>query len=86
MITKIEVSKSAYDDVRGIEAYTGKKIADESNALYHAGLLNDTWGVYQLTHCYKSFSKYYAKVKLIEAASSEAEAEKRLEFYENVNN
>ena len=83
MIIKIEVEKSAYDDVRGIEAMTRRKISEETNALYHAALLNDTWGVYQITHCYKSFFKYYAKVKLIEATASEAEAYKRLEYHEN---
>lgn len=85
MIEKIEVTKSVYDDVRFIEDYTGMKIATESNAVYNAGFLNYSWGVYQVMHCYKSFSKYYAKVKLIEVAASENEADKRRQFYEDEN-
>lgn len=83
MISKIEVSQRVYEDVRWIEEYMGIKITNEANAVYHAGLLNDIWGVWRLTHCYKSFTKYYAKVKLIEATGSEARAEERLKFYED---
>lgn len=85
MIEKIEVTKSVYDDVRFIEDYTGLKVNDETNPIYHAGLLNNTWGVYRLMYCYKSFSKYYAKMKLIEVAASENEADKRRQFYEDEN-
>jgi len=36
--------------------------------------VNGQWGIYQVIRCYKSITKYFADLKLIEPATTEQEA------------
>ncbi|WP_203363064.1 hypothetical protein [Bacillus sp. REN10] len=69
---KVLVGKEEYEQVRMAEKTTGKKI--KHLTMIVPDCINGVWGVYQVIRCYKSVSKYYAEMKLLERAENEAEA------------
>ncbi|TKI60494.1 hypothetical protein [Lysinibacillus varians] len=73
---KMVVSKEQYKQVRQVEKMLGVKIAlaPEEHQLRVVDCLNGQWGIYQIKHCYKSATKYFAELKLIEPATTEQEA------------
>lgn len=76
MYMKMVVSKEQYEQVRQVEKMLGVKIAlaPEEHQLRVVDCLNDQWGIYQIKRCYKSATKYFAELKLIEPATTEQEA------------
>lgn len=73
---KIVVSKEQFDQVRQVEKMLGVKIAlaPEDHQLRVVDNVNGQWGIYQVIRCYKSITKYFADLKLIEPATTEQEA------------
>lgn len=73
---KMVVSKEQYKQVRQVEKMLGVKIAltPEEHQLRVVDCLNGQWGIYQIKRCYKSATKYFAELKLIEPATTEQEA------------
>lgn len=73
---KIVVSKEQFEQVRQVEKMLGVKIAlaPEDHQLRVVDNVNGQWGIYQVTRCYKSVTKYFAELKLIEPATTEQEA------------
>ena len=76
MYMKMVVSKEQYEQVRQVEKMLGVKIAlaPEEHQLRVVDCLNGQWGIYQIKRCYKSATKYFAELKLIEPATTEQEA------------
>jgi len=76
MYMKIVVSKEQFDQVRQVEKMLGVKIAlaPEDHQLRVVDNVNGQWGIYQVIRCYKSITKYFADLKLIEPATTEQEA------------
>lgn len=76
MYMKIVVSKEQFDQVRQVEKILGVKIAlaPEGHQLRVVDNVNGQWGIYQVIRCYKSITKYFADLKLIEPATTEQEA------------
>ncbi len=76
MYMKMVVSKEQYKQVRQVEKMLGVKIAlaPEEHQLRVVDCLNGQWGIYQIKRCYKSATKYFAELKLIEPATTEQEA------------
>lgn len=73
---KIVVSKEQFEQVRQVEKVLGIKIAlaPEEQQLRVVDNVNGQWGVYQVIRCYRSVTKYFAELKLIEPAKTEQEA------------
>ncbi|MFW7187318.1 hypothetical protein [Lysinibacillus sp. BNK-21] len=73
---KVVVSKEQFEQVRQVEKVLGIKIAlaPEEQQLRVVDNVNGQWGVYQVIRCYKSITKYFAELKLIEPAKTEQEA------------
>jgi len=76
MYMKIVVSKEQFDQVCQVEKMLGVKIAlaPEDHQLRVVDNVNGQWGIYQVIRCYKSITKYFADLKLIEPATTEQEA------------
>lgn len=76
MYVKVVVSKEQFEQVRQVEKVLGIKIAlaPEEQQLRVVDNVNGQWGVYQVVRCYKSVTKYFAELKLIEPAKTEQEA------------
>lgn len=73
---KVLVSKGNYDQVRQAEKVAGKKI--KHLKMYVPDCVDGVWGVYQIIRCYKSITKYYSEMKLLEKAENEADAHLKL--------
>lgn len=73
---KVLVDKGNYDQVREAEKVAGKKI--KHLKMFVPDCVDGVWGVYQIIRCYKSVSKYYAEMKLLERAESEMDAHLKL--------
>lgn len=73
---KIVVSKEQFEQVRQVEKVLGIKIAlaPKEQQLRVVDNVNGQWGVYQVIRCYRSVTKYFAELKLIEPAKTEQEA------------
>ncbi|MEQ6049506.1 hypothetical protein U2I53_10710 [Lysinibacillus capsici] len=73
---KVVVSKEQFEQVRQVEKVLGIKIAlaPEEQQLRVVDNVNGQWGVYQVIRCYRSVTKYFAELKLIEPAKTEQEA------------
>ncbi|MBO0961483.1 hypothetical protein J1P26_17390 [Neobacillus sp. MM2021_6] len=69
---KVLVAKENYEQVREAEKVAGKKI--KHLKMYVPDCINGVWGVYQIIRCYKSFTNYFAEMKLIKEAESEVDA------------
>ncbi|MEH7223876.1 hypothetical protein V7112_08645 [Bacillus sp. JJ1566] len=69
---KVEVSKEQFLQVRQSEKVAGKSI--NQLQMFVPDCVGGVWGAYQVIRCYKSISKYYAEMKLIEKADSKMDA------------
>lgn len=69
---KVLVEKENYEQVRMAEKTARKKI--KHLTMIVPDCVDGVWGAYQVIRCYKSASKYYAEMKLLERAENEAEA------------
>lgn len=81
MGTKIEVTKEQYDRVRLRESENGVKATDAEAMFITPYCLNGVWGLCQIMRCYKSFTKYYAELRMVVVASSESDAENKFIEY-----
>lgn len=69
---RVEVSKEQYLQIRQSEKVVGKNI--KHLQMFVPDCIGGVWGAYQVIRCYKSISKYYAEMKLIERADNKIDA------------
>jgi hypothetical protein len=70
---KVQVSKEKYDQVRETEKASGLKI--NKHIMMVPDCVNGVWGAYKVKRCYKSLSRYFADMELVERADNEYQAE-----------
>ncbi|AJD91558.1 hypothetical protein JMA_22410 [Jeotgalibacillus malaysiensis] len=69
---KVITPKENYDLLRAAERTAGKKIKHLTAVV--PDCVDGEWGAYQVIRCYKGASNYFAEMKLLKRAESEADA------------